>query len=439
MSTTESERTPDAMEPTMSDPQQATGTPPPSPTPPPAPLPEDWCVNHFDHLDQELANRLPETMERMRSACPVARSDQYGGFYTVTRYDDVVDVARNWEVFTSTRGLAVVDGAGAKQSLRNLPVQADPPEQRIYKNLTNPFFTPSVTAAWEEPTRALVNRFIDEFIERGECDFMESLARPFPSQAFFLLALNAPIEDVEKVAELASTSSTPTHPRSGESWAGLHAWIRDFVASRREQEPKGDVVDAIIAAEVDGRPISDDEIYGTVQLLILGGLETTAGALGQMFLRFCRQPEIPALLRARPELMPKAVQELLRLDGSFVSVGRTVTQDVEIGGHQLHEGDKMLIHWGSANRDEDVFPDPHEFRLDREHNRHVAFGMGVHRCTGSNLARFNIKIVLEECLRRMQDIRLAEGAEINFHAGLTRTVLKLPLTFTPGPREGSQA
>jgi cytochrome P450 len=399
------------------------------------PLSDDWCRNHFDHLSPDLAATLPQTMARMRQLGPVTHSQEHGGFWTVSTYGTAVDTARNWEDFTSTQGLAILS---ASTVVRNLPVEADPPEQRIFKNLTNPYFTPSATLPWEGATRAIVTRLIDGFIERGSCDFMDEFARHLPSQAFFELALNAPVEDVEEVSLLASVASVPNHPTGRESWLGLYQWIKGFIETRRNQEPVGDVVDGVINARVGDRPISDEEIIGTIQLLILGGLETTAAALGLAVLRFCREPAIPALLRREPGLIPRAIQELLRLEPPFVSIGRTATRDLDLEGNAVKKGDKVLIHWASANRDGEEFEDPDEFRLDREHNRHVSFGMGVHRCTGSNLARFNMRIALEEVLRRMQDIAVPEGPEITFHAGMTRGPLTLPITFTPGPREGDE-
>jgi cytochrome P450 len=281
-----------------------------------------------------------------------------------------------------------------------------------------------------------VTRLIDAFIEDGACEFMDAFARPFPSLGFFELAINAPAADLAQVAQLASRSSTPDHPEARECWLGLYAWVKEFVADRREQPPRGDVVDAVIAAEIDGRPITEDEIIGTVQLLILGGLETTAGALGQMIVRFCREPEIPTQLRRRPELMPKAVEELLRLDTSFVSVGRTAVCDAEVAGRSIRAGDKVLIHWASANRDAGEFTDPDRFDLDRARNRHFAFGAGPHRCAGSNLARLNVRIAVEELLARLDRIALADSADIHYHPGLTRSPLSLPITFTPGARVG---
>jgi cytochrome P450 len=396
-------------------------------------LPDDWCLHHFDHLAPDLAATLPDTMARMRELCPVAHSDRHGGFWVVSGYENALSAAQNWEAFSSRHGLAILPSNGV---VRNLPVETDPPEHRVYKRLINPYFTPAAVAPWEQPTRDLVTRLIDGFIEDGTCEFMDAFARPLPSLAFFDLAIHAPAGDLERVAHLASRSSTPNAPDGRECWLGLYAWIKEFIAQRRGARPRGDVVDAVLNAEIDGRPLTEDEIIGTVQLLILGGLETTAGALGLMLIRFCNQPEIPALLRGRPELMPRAVEELLRLEPSFVSIGRTAVRDAELDGCQISKGDKVLIHWASANRDQAEFAHPDEFDLDRERNRHLSFGVGPHRCAGSNLARLNLRVALEELVRRLSDLRLRDGADIRYHAGLTRSPLTLPIMFTPGPRAG---
>ncbi|GAA3204650.1 cytochrome P450 [Actinocorallia longicatena] len=391
-------------------------------------LPDEWCLRHFDHLSPELAQSMPETMARMREMCPVARSEEHGGYWVVSGYEESLAVAQDWATYSSAHGLNIIT---TKMAVRNLPVQVDPPEQRIYKRLINPFFTPAAVAPWEAPTRALVTRLIDGFIDKGSCEFMDDFARPLPSLSFFELAINAPAEDLEHVAHLASTSSTPDDPRARESWLGLYEWIKEFTRRRRGELPRGDVIDAVIHAEIDGRPITEDEVIGTVQLLILGGLETTAGALGLMIDRFCAQPEIPALLRSRPELIPSAIQELLRLEPSFVAVGRTAVKDAELGGHRIAAGDKVLIHWASANRDQGEFEAADSFDLDRERNRHLSFGAGPHRCAGSNLARLNLRIALEELLARLDGFRLQEGAEVTYHRGLTRSPDSLPITFTP--------
>jgi cytochrome P450 len=399
---------------------------------PEEPMPEDWWQHHFDPNSEELAPRLYETLAPMRERCPVAHSDRYDGFWVATRYEDILTVAQDWETFSSAHGLTVPT---APIAVRNLPVEVDPPVQRVYKKLITPFFTPRAVAAYEERTRDLVNRLIDNFIEAGSCEFMDDFARPFPSRAFFELVIAAPPEDIDRVAYMASKASLPHDPEAGQCWLGLSAWIRDFIETRRRQPERSDVVDAVIGATIDGRPITDDEIIGTIQLIILGGLETTASALGLWFHRFCAHPEIPARLRAEPGLIPEAIEELLRVDSPFISIARTAVRDGKIGDQEIRSGDKVVLYWAAANRDAAEFDTPDEFCLDRTHNRHLAFGVGPHRCAGSNLARLNLRIGLAESLRRLHDIRLQDGADIHYHSTTTRSPLSLPITFTPGLRQ----
>ena len=395
---------------------------------------DEWCANHFDHLSPQLAQNLHETLASMRADHPVAHSEEHGGFWVVSRYEDVLRVAQDWRTFSSAHGVSVPD---TDMVVKAIPEHLDPPLHREYKRLINAWFTPAVVAAYEPATRALVHRLIDDFVEAGECDFMTGFARPFPGLAFFELVLNAPPDDVHEINDMATAASVPTNPNRGEAWRGMYAWISQLVETRREHGPRGDVVDAVIAAEIEGRPITDEDVIGVIQLLILGGLDTTAGALGQIVLRFCREPEIPALLRRRPELITDAVEELLRLEPPFIAIARTAMADTEIGGHQVRKGEKVLMYWASANRDGSEFGCPAAFDLDRPTNRHLAFGAGPHRCAGSNLARLNLRIALEEVVRRLDGIRLQDGAEpIAFHSVLNRAPLAVPITFTPGPRVG---
>lgn len=395
----------------------------------PKPMPDEWLLEHFDHLSPELAPRMNETLARMRSVCPVAHSDQYDGFWVVTKYEDVLNVLQDWETFSSAHGMSIPD---SQAIVRMPPVEVDPPEQRIFKRLINPYFTPAAIASWEQPTRELVRTLIAGFIDDGACEFMSAFARPYPSLTFFQQAISAPPEELEHVAYLASKSATPTDPAAAECWQGLYDWIKAFIAKRRAQPARGDVIDAVLSADIGGRPITEDEVIGTVQVLILGGLETTASALGLMFHRFCLQPEIPALLRRRPELIPAAAEELLRIDTPFLAVARTVMRDGAIGDKRVKRGDKVLVYWASANRDDAEFVNPHEVDLDRERNRHLSFGAGPHRCAGSNVARLNLRVALEELLGRLDDIRLQDGAEIEYHSTHTRSPVTLPISFTPG-------
>jgi cytochrome P450 len=399
----------------------------------PGPLTDEWVIRHFDHLSPQFARELHPTLARARALCPVAHSDAHGGFWVLTRYEDVLKVAQDWETFSSELGITVPHQP-PQTSMKILPVAVDPPLQRTFKRLVNAHFTPAKVAPWEEPTRVLVNQLIDGFIERGECEFMTEFARPLPGLAFFDLALHAPADDLAQINDWATAASLTHRPESRDSLMKLAGWIGAFVERRRADGPRGDVVDAVMNAEIEGRPITPQEIIGTIHLLILGGLETTAGVLGAIMMRFCEQPEIPALLRERPELIPQAVEELLRLDGSFICIARTTRHEAEIDGNAIGAGEQVLMYWAAANRDQAEFPAPDTFDLDRERNRHIAFGAGPHRCVGSNLARMNLRVAIDALVNRLHDVKLAPGADIDFHSTFNRAPLCVPITFTPAPR-----
>jgi len=393
---------------------------------------DDWVAHHFDLHAPELGADLHRTLARARTQCPVMHSDQHDGYWIATKYEDILRIAQDWQTWSNELGITVPHQPGSSSSpnMKILPVGIDPPLQRTFKRLINKYFTPVAVAPWEEPTRALVTRLIDGFVDQGSCDFMEAFARPLPGLAFFDLALHAPAEDLEQVNAWATVASSSHLAESREGIMQLAMWIKGFLDQRRADGPRGDVVDAVLDAEIEGRPITEVEAIGTIHLLILGGLETTAGVLGMAMQRFCEQPEIPALLRSDPSLIPAAVEELLRLDGSFVCIGRTARHDTELDGRPVKAGERVIMYWASANRDEAEFTDPDKFDLDRAANRHVAFGAGPHRCAGSNLARMNLRIAFEELLRRLDDLRLQDGAEISFHSTFNRSPLTMPITFT---------
>jgi cytochrome P450 len=399
----------------------------------PAEAPTDeWCADHFDYASPILGTHIHDALRRLRAQCPVTRTDQYGGHWVVTGYEDVLGVAQDWKTFSSAKGVGLTQ---IEVVVPPIPEWSDPPIHREYKRLINAYFTPVVVSRYEEPIRDLVSGLIDAFIENGRCEFMSEFARPFPGLAFFDQVLHAPPDQLAEINQMSMAASVPNHPKGREAWEGMFRWMTEFVKERRSQAPQGDVVDAILAAEIEGRPITDTEVYGLIQLLILGGLDTTAGALGQFMIRFARQPEVPALLRDRPDLIPEGIEELLRLDGPFVFIARTATEDCEVRGRTIKEGERVLISWASANRDESEFPEPDRFDPFRKSIRHLAFGAGPHRCAGSNFARMNLRIALEELLRRIGNVELQEpeGA-ISFHSAFNRAPIEVPITFTPGPR-----
>lgn len=393
-------------------------------------LPEEWYSQHFNHFSPELGADPAATLAQMRAGCPVARSDEFGGFWVATKYKDIQRIALDWRTFSSEQGIIVPHIPMDSLKIRAIPEQLDPPLQRVFKDLIAQHLSAEKVAANEAATRVLIDRHIDQFIERGECEFMTEFAEAIPGAVLFDNYLNAPKEDLEELGQLARAASVPMSEEGQAKRLLILDWVRAFIEQRKQGERKADLVDTIIHADINGRPITDDEMLGVIQLLIFGGLDTTAGALGHMMVRFCRQPEIPELLRAKPELIPAAIDELLRLDSPFIFIARTLTEDTEFQGCPMKAGEQVLISWQSANHDEEVFTNPMQFDLERSDKRHMAFGTGPHRCSGANLAAFNLRLSIEHLLQRLDDIRLVDDT-IGYHSGFSRAPKAVPIRFTP--------
>ena len=402
------------------------------------PVSDEWLTEHFDYLAHEFGDDIHPVLARLRDIAPIARSDAYDGYWILSRYEEVLAAAQDWETWSSEVGGGIsIKPAG--MTVKALPVTVDPPLHREYKRLINGWLTPGIVAGYEKRTRDLVTGLIDQFIEAGECEFQTAFAQPFPGLGFFELVLGAPPAEAREVNHHAHMAANPGNPDTATHWAALNEWIANFVDDRIGGERRDDVVDAVLHAEIEGRPITRPEVLGVVTLLILGGLDTTAGVLGAIMIRFCQDPGIPALLRDRPELVPSAVEELLRLDGSFIGIGRTARQATELGGCPVQAGGKAYLSWASANRDETEFSDPDSFDALRPRNRHVAFGAGPHRCAGSHLARLNLRVAIEELVGRLGNLRLQiPAAEVAWHTGFSRTPLNVPIAFDRGGRQAVQ-
>ena len=278
---------------------------------------------------------------------------------------------------------------------------------------------------------------IDSFIETGKCDFIAQFAFPLPALSLFGMVLNAPPDELDYVGYLASKAHLPEDPDGPECWKALSEWVRTFVESRRHQPPVGDVVDAVMGGEVEGRAVTNDEVIGTIQNLILGGLETTASALGMTMIRLCEHPEIPEVLKRDPTQDPPRLSRnssdwMVRSSPSLAPQSKRPSWE----GQGSSRETRSWCTSRAANRDTSEFPDPETFDPNRQ-NRHLAFGAGPHRCVGSNLARMNMRIALEEIVARLDDLSIQEGTELHFHATSTRAPREVPICFTPGRRLGA--
>jgi cytochrome P450 len=399
----------------------------------------EFFEQHYGMGHPYLTDHMWEVVEHLQAKCPVARSDaprEVGGsshgMWVMTKHDDVLTVLQDWQTFSSDHARHVqadVDtGFGAMP-----PMFIDPPLQRDFRRLLNPFLSPAAIAGHEPEVRRIVTQLIDDFIEHGHCDLVGQFAKLEPPLVFYRVILGIE-DDVElrRTLEYLQNIMATDPARQVEAMTGWLGWISTFLRVRRELPRRADIVDALLYGTVAGRPLTDEERSGVIRILVLGGFFTTNDAIGSTMLALIEHPELQERLRQQPKLIPKLLEEVLRLEPPVISLFRVCTRDVNVHGQQLNQGDAVLMHFGGANRDPDAFRNPAELEMARASNRHLTFGGGPHRCIGSHLARLNLRVIFEEILSRMQDIRITSGdAPRRTPASMERGLEYLPISFSP--------
>jgi cytochrome P450 len=396
-------------------------------------IPPELVVD-FDIHDDGLTPKVYERYAELRRECPVAWSEQHGGHWVLTRYADIHEVSRCPEMF-SNNPVAIPPNLGQDQPL--IPLEIDPPEHTAYRQILTPLFSPARMQAMEPQIRTLVNDLIDGFAARGRCDFIEEFARPLPT-AVFLGLMGWPQEDAPKLLkwtyDIIEGKPGGTDEESNEVRTAAGFEVYTYFAELLDQSyenPGDDIISQLTRSRFDReRELSQFEILNIVFIVMLGGLHTVTGTLGNSIIHLAEHPDQRDRLVQHPELTASAVEELLRWE-SIVAPARRVTAPVEIGGVRMEPGDRVLLALGSAGRDPEEFPDADEVVLDRDPNRHLAFGSGPHRCLGSHLARVELRVALEEIHRRLPDYALdpAEPPLLKLHQ--VKGVDRLKLRFTP--------
>ena len=391
----------------------------------------DWSTDYDIFDPGYVADPVP-VWDELRERCPVAHTDRWGGSWLPTRYDDVVAIAHDVEHFSS-REITVTPPAYAPDSpaagVKAPPISSDPPEHLWARRLILPGFSPKSVAKYEPYTRDLCRSLIDGFIATGTADAAEGYSQQIPVRVIAqMLGIDESMSDqfttwVRGVLELGLQDPELRQRSRNELIAFFAAELED-----RKQHPRDDLISELLAAEVDGKPVSELHILGTLGLLLIAGIDTTWSGIGSSLWHLATHPEDQARLAHEPELIPTAVEELLRAY-SPVTMARIVNEDAEVNGACMHAGDRILLNFPAANRDPDAFEDADKVLIDRAVNRHVAFGVGIHRCAGSNLARMELRIALEEWMSRIPRFRLAAGAEVTWAGGQVRGPRQLPVVF----------
>lgn len=395
----------------------------------------------LNDLDKWLTDGVPhDTFRWLRREAPVFRhpgTATAAGYWAVTRHADVVHISKNPGIFSSFRGGTNIfdlppEELGVVQSLL---INMDPPQHTKYRRLVSRAFTPRIVATLEPHVRALARDIIDRVAERGECDFVTSIAAELPLQVIVEM-LGVPREDRHLVFDWSNRLIGFDDPEfqntledgkqaASELWMYAHQ-----LAEKRKQNPEDDLVTALLRGAVDGENLTEMEFDAFFLLLAVAGNETTRNLISGGMLALLAFPDQWQRLRQDPELLPSAVEEMLRWVTPVVHFRRTATQDTRIGAQKIEEGDKVVMFYSSANRDETVFRDADTFDVSRSPNDHLSFGIGEHFCLGANLARLEIRIMFEEILRRLPDIALA-GPIRRLRSNLIAGIKTMPVQFTP--------
>lgn len=403
-------------------------------------------TQQFDHHSALAAEDQVGYYEAFREKCPVGRSDAHDGFVYITRYDDVLRVARNDELFSSSRasmggreGTAIVIPSGPGLDDFQFPLELDPPDSFEYRNLLNPLLTERAVEKMKPLIKKHATRIVDSFIESGSTDFVRDLTNPLPS-CVTLDWLGFPEEDWARIGVpvhdiFVALPGSERLQRGGEGLGYMEKRIRELIQQRRA-EPGDDALSWLVhQKKTDGSEFTEAEILSTIGLLVAGGVDTTTSLTGSVLVHLSQNPDQRQKLLEAPDLLEAATEEFLRAFAPTTSMARTLTADSEIGGCPVKAGERVLLPWVAANHDPDVFPNPREVQLDRDASRHLTFGTGSHRCPGSHLARAMFHEMITQVLTRIPDYKVIDEGLVGYPSrGTASGWDEIPATFTPGKR-----
>lgn len=396
---------------------------------------EDWATD-FDHFHPDYSADPNLIWDDIRSSgCPVAHTDRFHGVYLPTKHEDISAIAHDTEHFSSRSVLVTETRVEDLGGFRSPPITSDPPEHQAHRKALLPAFAPKAMDKWLPITQDICRGLLDRIAERdggidsGSCDGSEDYAKHIPVLVIARM-IGIPEEDgdqfrqwINDLLEVGPFDVTLARKATKD----IFDYFATFVEARRN-DPGEDLISYFLEADMDGQPLEDHQISGGLFLLLLAGIDTTWSTIGSALWHLGHHPEDRRRLAAEPELMDTAVEEFLRFYAP-VTMARVITDEVEVSGTTLCPGERVLLPFPAANRDPEFLPDGDVFKIDRKVNRHAAFGLGIHRCLGSNLARMEVKVALEEWMARIPEFELSEPAAVTWSAGQVRGPRTIPLTW----------
>jgi cytochrome P450 len=392
---------------------------------------QNWQTD-WDHADPAYNQQAHQIWDELRETCPVAHTDRYGGAWLPVRHEDISAIARDTDHFSS-EGAVLANKPPREEWISTAPIggappiTSDPPFHADARRLLLPAFSPQVVAEWEPEIRRLCNELIDNLEGLDVVDAAVQYAQNIPVYVIARM-LGLPLEDSDYFRDTVHLVLEEIGAEFGDRRAGfekLDAYLAVHVQDHIEN-PKDDLIGFLLNAKIYDQPLSPTHVVGTIILLMVAGIDTTWSSIGSSIWHLAHHPADLARMVAEPELLPTAIEELLRAYAP-VTMARIVSQDAEIGGCPVKQGDSVLLPFPAANRDPDVFENADTVIIDREVNRHVAFGLGIHRCLGSNLARLELRVAVEVFINRFPEFELADPSAVTWSLGQVRGPRKLPV------------
>ncbi|MCH8200698.1 MAG: cytochrome P450 [Chloroflexi bacterium] len=400
---------------------------------------KDWTTD-YDIFDAGYVKDPFPVWDELREKCPVAHTERWGGSWMPTTYEDLRKIAANIEIFSSRNPLVANVGEPTEEvgaeleeqfSVGAPPISSDPPIHTWSRALLLPKFSIKEVARYEEETRELCRSLIDGFVDKGRADAAVDYAQQIPSRVIASM-LGIPQERAGEFTEwvrgFLEYGLTNVDLRSGAAMQ-IFSFLNEQIQERKAN-PGDDLISYLLQAKAEGAPdpIPEPHVLGTCFLLLVAGIDTTWSSIGSAMWHLAQNPDDCKRLIDEPELITPAVEELLRAY-SPVTMAREVTRDAEYNGCPMKENDKILMNFPAANRDPKKFENPDQVILDREVNPHIAFGVGIHRCAGSNLARMEMKVAIEEWLKRIPEFRLEDPEAVTWAGGQVRGPRKCAVVF----------
>jgi cytochrome P450 len=413
-----------------------------------ATVPEKFVVD-FDQHSKEYQQHGMEIGAEIRSKCPVAWSENYDGYWLVTGLDEVGAMYKRPDLFSARKDVGDLESRyQGIQIPNNSPyvaagfLEMDPPRQLDFRRVLNAHLSPAAVVRWEPLVREMTQACINDIIARGSADFVVEVVNVVPA-ILTMAMIGLPLADwviyCEPTHALVYTpAESPDRQRVDEMTMEMVTGLLASVAEARQRPPRAGMLQALLDARIDGEPLSDEDIMFTLFLVIGGGFDTTTALTSNAWRWLANNPEEKArLLEGDASLWDTATEEFLRYFSPSQGDARTVTRDCEVAGYTFSEGDRALLSFAIPNRDPKYFDDPDELKLDRFPNRHAAFGLGNHRCIGSNLARMQFKAIIGECLSRIPEYAIVQGGVERYETiGVINGNKAMPFTFPPQEATG---